>query len=78
MPYLIKKISGEILPNNEAEVKLLKLVKAKIGVEDYIDVDTLIGFTQNFSKVVNVELNPILSNYGLKNNTNFTLFEISY
>lgn len=78
MPYLVKKIVGEIFDNNEGQVGLLRILKAEIGVEDYIDVNTLIGFTQNFSKVVYAEDLPKITSYGLKNNTNFTLLEISY
>lgn len=78
MPYLVKKVSGEILESNETSVNLVSILNASIGVEDYINVNTFIGYTQNFSQVVEAISIPKQTSYGLKNNTSFTLLNISY
>lgn len=78
MPYLIKKISGEILDNFEGNTSLVSQINAMLGVEDYIDINNFIGFTQNFTKVVEIIKLPVLTEFGLKNKTNFLELEISY
>lgn len=78
MPYLVKQVKGELLDNFEGIISLIGSLNAKIGVEDYFDVGTMVGFTQNFSQAVEVTTFPQLVEYGLKNKTQFIELQISY
>lgn len=78
MPYLVKKIGGELLDYNEGEVIFINNLKGEIGVDDFVSVGKLIAFTQNFSHVNETVDFLKETNYGLKNNTNYKLLEISY
>lgn len=78
MPYIVKKISGEVLNFFEGECTYLKGITGVVGLEDYIHVNNFIGFTQNFSKVVEVEVLPEIKYYGYKHNFEIIELEISY
>jgi len=80
MPYLVKKVEGEIFNNFIGENYFYKKLVGTIGLEDYVKLNNFIGFTQNFSSVIKVGL--ISSNtknkYGLKSGDNVINLEISY
>jgi len=80
MPYLIKKIEGEIFDNFVGEIVFYKKIIGAIGLEDYVIVNNFIGFTQNFSNVI--EVTNIRDNgntkYGLHSKNNVINLEISY
>lgn len=78
MPYLVKKIEGEIFEMIEGNCSFVSNILGEVGVEDYIQINDFIAFTQNFSKVVEVEAIPSLVNYGLKNKTQFLELKLSY
>jgi hypothetical protein len=62
MPILLKKIDGSVLslfgPDNTdftGDVILIRSVVGEVGLEDYIDLTVLEGFTQDFSSVIDAE-----------------------
>lgn len=78
MPFLVKKIEGDLLDFFEGKAILFKNITGVLGQEDYVNVNKFIGFTQNFSNVILVENLPLLTNYGLKHNLTTIELEISY
>lgn len=78
MPFLVKNIQGNVLDFFEGEVKLFKSITGVVGLEDYIELNKFVALTQNFSKVIAVEEQQVLINYGLKHNLNTIELEISY
>lgn len=78
MPYLVKKIEGNLLNFYETSPLLFKNISGVVGIEDFIKINNFIGFTQNFSQVIKVEEQLSLTNYGLKHNLTTINLEISY
>ncbi len=78
MPYLVKKIEGNLLNFYETSPLLFKNISGVVGIEDFIKINNFIGFTQNFSQVIKVEGQLSLTNYGLKHNLTTINLEISY
>lgn len=80
MPYLIKKIEGEIFSNFIGDIIFYKEISGAIGLEDYIKLNNFIGYSQNFINVIEVEMIRINGNskYGLTGKNNVINLEISY
>ena len=87
MPRLLKKIEAEIISlfggdgDNDftAPVHLLLSVVGEVGIEDYIELETFIGLTQDFSEVVGggfCDTTP--TQYGLGECPNYVDLNISY
>jgi hypothetical protein len=80
MPQLIKKIEGELIDLPIGSVQLITSVTGQVQEEDYINMNGLVAFLQNFSKIEDTEglLKPI--NFGLRNTNNITMItlEIDY
>jgi len=87
MPRLLKNIEAEIISlfgdanssDFTAPVYLLQSVMGKAGVEDYIELTTLIAFTQDFSSVGGggfCDSTP--SQYGLGKCLDYNDLNISY
>ena len=80
MPQLIKKIEGELIDLPIGSVQLITSVTGQVQEEDYINMNSLVAFLQNFSKIEDTEglLKPI--NFGLRNTNNITMItlEIDY
>ena len=93
MPVLVKKVEGQVETNLKASVKIMGISSA-MDLEDYINIPSLIGLLQNFSKVMSAtELfidgvdvyrmpddgnHPTLTRYGLKTNTEYSELLIDY
>jgi len=70
MPQLIKKIEGEMFDQTIGSVSYLPPIIGEIQEEDYINLNGLIAFLQNFTKTEDInELTKPL-NFGLKNKYN--------
>lgn len=80
MVNLIKNISGTLTETITSDTKLTKSVSGSIQQEDYIGLDGLICFLQNFTRIERTVslINPTI--YGLKNKNNIqqTTLEIDY
>jgi hypothetical protein len=80
MIQLINNIEGQIYTVNTGVIRTFKKISGEIQREDFIDLNDLKYFTQNFSKIQNTEslLNPL--NFGLKNINNIPTvnLEINY
>lgn len=80
MPQLIKKIEGELIDLPIGSVQLITNVTGQVQEEDYINMNGMVAFLQNFSKIEDTEglLKPI--NFGLRNTNNITMItlEIDY
>jgi hypothetical protein len=78
MLQLIKNISGSLTETNTSEVVLTKSVVGSLQQEDYILLDGLNYYLQNFTRVEKTLLlkNPLI--YGVKNNIPLTTLEINY
>jgi hypothetical protein len=80
MPQLIKKIEGELIDLPIGNVQLITSVTGQVQEEDYINMNGMVAFLQNFSKIEDTEglLKPI--NFGLRNTNNITMItlEIDY
>jgi hypothetical protein len=77
---LIKNISGALTETITSEVVLTKSVSGLLQQEDYINLDGLNCYLQNFKRIETTMLlrNPLI--YGLKNKNNIlvTTLEIDY
>lgn len=78
MAKLIQNVEGEILNNFIGRVNYLKPVIGQVGKEDYIKLNGIICFLQNFTNVLTVETLPKPSIWGLKTKIPMTTLEISY
>lgn len=73
MPQLIKKIQGEIFDVPSGDVNTLKPITGEVQQSDYININGLIAYLQNLSRVEDtyVLLKPL--NFGLKNTHNLPI-----
>ena len=80
MPILIKKIEGEVFDNPIGDVKLIGGLSAQVQQEDYINLNGIIAYLQNLSKVEDTYLLTKPNGFGLKNNFNIETItlEIDY
>ena len=78
MPILLKNIEGQILDNFEITTTLLKSVEGFYGEEDYINLGGFEAFLQNFKQASSVIDLTVPATFGLKNNTDFVILNISY
>ena len=78
MPYFIKNIGGQVFDNLETTINLSSNIRAEYGMGNYITLHGYVGFLQDFSQVVSVELIPNRSTYGLAGSKNIIEIEISY
>lgn len=80
MPKLINNIQGEYFDLPIGEVISFKQIIGEVQEEDYVNMNGLIAYLQNFSKIEETQalLKPI--NFGLKNTNNITMItlEIDY
>lgn len=80
MPKLINNIQGEYFDLPIGEVISFKQIVGEVQEEDYVNMNGLIAYLQNFSKIEETQalLKPI--NFGLKNTNNITMItlEIDY
>lgn len=80
MPQLIKKIEGELIDLPIGSVQLITSVTGQVQEEDYINMNGLVAFLQNFSKIEDTQGLKIPNGFGLKNTNNITMvtLEIDY
>lgn len=80
MPILIKNIEGEFFDNTIGDVKLIGNLSAEVQQEDYINLNGIVAYLQNLSKVEDTYLLTKPSRFGLKNNFNIEMItlEIDY
>lgn len=80
MPRLIQNITAELLDNFVGEVRLFNTITGQVQGEDYVNLNGLICYLQNFSRIEYTSgLNKPIS-FGLQktNNTQSYSLEISY
>ncbi len=68
MPILIKNIKGEVVRSIDTNISYISMISGEIQREDYVYLNTFIGFTQNLSKTEET--------YGIVNPINFGLLDI--
>lgn len=78
MPKLIQNITASVLDHYTGETIFIKSVLGEIGDSDYIKVYGLEAFLQDYSRAQEVEELTKPLTFGLKNNGDFILLEISY
>jgi hypothetical protein len=80
MPQLIKKIEGELFDLPIGSVQLFTNVTGEVQEEDYINMNGMVVFLQNFSKIEDTQGLTIPFGFGLKNTHNITMvtLEIDY
>jgi hypothetical protein len=79
MPQLIKKVEGQFYDNTIGNVKLFSLpIVAKIQQEDYINLNGIIAFLQDLSKVQDTFLLSKPANFGLKQKNRRVEIHINY
>ena len=80
MPILIQNIQGEIIENIEGEVRFSTAISAVVKEGDYIELNGLIAYLQNMSKVSEATdlVKPLT--FGLQNTHNIATvtLEIDY
>ena len=80
MPILIKKIEGEVFETVIGDIIFSSSLTGEIQSEDYINLNGLIAYLQNFTKIEETtELTKPIS-FGLKNKYNIEVvtLEINY
>ena len=80
MPVLLKNIEVKIVEPITGEINVFSSVFAEAQFEDYIHIEGLIGYLQNFKRVGSVESLPKPITFGLKTPYNLptTTLQISY
>ena len=87
MPRLLKNIEASIISlfggdgdsDFTGPVYLLQSIKGEAGIEDYIELETFIAFTQDFSSVGGGEFcDSTPSQFGLGKCPNYNDLNISY
>lgn len=77
MPKLIQNIQGQIIDNLTSEVILLNSIIGEVQQEDYIDINGLIAYLQNFKKIEKTSALTNPFNYGLKNKKNLPILTLN-
>lgn len=80
MPQLIKKIEAELIDLPIGSVQLFNKLTGEVQEEDYINMNGLVAFLQNFSKIEDTQGLNTPNGFGLKNTNNITMItlEIDY
>ena len=80
MPQLIKNIEAEFLPSYDGEIRVFSTVTGSAQFEDYIDLESLKAYLQNFKQVEELTTTQKPLMFGLKNQYNLetTTIQISY
>jgi len=76
MPRLIKKIVGEVTNDVIGQIRKVQMF-GEYDSEDYVNIYGFIGFTQDFSKVMNCEHYNSLIFYGLKHDRDIITNELN-
>jgi hypothetical protein len=77
MPSLIKNIEAKFYDNNTTNVIYINNLSANIQKEDYIVIQGLIAFLQDFSRTEETHLLETPIEFGLKNNYNLPLVTLT-
>jgi len=67
MPQLIKKVEGELLDLPIGEVNLITSITGQVQQEDFINMNGIIAFLQDFSNIEDTTLLTKPRLFGLKN-----------
>lgn len=80
MPKLIKKVEGELIDLPIGSVQLINNLTGEVQEEDYVNMNGLVAFLQNFSKIEYTQGLNIPNSFGLKNTHKVTMItlEIDY
>ena len=80
MPQLIKKVEGEMFDQIIGSVTYLPPIIGEIQEEDYINLNGLIAFLQDFTKTEEIDVITKPIDFGLKNKYNIptVTIEIDY
>jgi hypothetical protein len=78
MPQLVKRVQGEVIDVIIGEVVTSNPIVGEVGTTDYIHLNGITAYIQNFDRVVSSETlsKPLL--FGLKNTQTEVVLEISY
>ena len=80
MPILIKNVQGELYDQPIGDIIYVSNVTGEIQSEDYINMNGLIAYLQNFTKIETTQELSKPFGFGLKNTYNITIvtLEIDY
>jgi len=77
MPRLIQNIQGQIIDELVSEVILMNSLTGEVQREDFIEINGLIAYLQNFSKIEKTSALTNPFNYGLKNKKNLPILTLN-
>lgn len=77
MPTLIKSIEAKFYDNHNTNIRYVKSLTSNLQKEDYINIYGLEAYLQNFSKTEQTYLLETPIEFGLKNQYNIPLVNIT-